>query len=689
MHDLIARSPKTELFNDRDLSWLSFNKRVLAETGFEDLKVYDKIKFIAIHGSNLDEFARVRLAILEQKVAATEGQEKEHHLNILAKARIEVHNQTIASGEILERSIIPELDSNGIILYYEPEALPAIHHEEVMHIFMSKVLSYLQPVIVTPKTNIFLEDRMLYFLVHLNAGRRLEDLKIILNIPNFALPRFYNLNKIEGRHYIIFLDDIIRIGIKILFHDFVFNGFYAMKLNRNADLRLEDRADEQEDLIEELQRGFDVRKTGEPSRFQYDSSMPASLVQFCKNRFGLEAGEMLPVGRYLSKNDFFKFPNPVGSVLLQEPWIPLKHKSLLLYGNYFEAIAKQDFLLHFPYQSYDYVLVFFNLAVLDQNVTEIMATFYRVAQDSHIVNALISAAKNGKKVRAFVELKARFDEANNIYWAEQMSKAGVEITYSIPGIKVHAKAALIKRRESGKQKKYAFFGTGNFNEKTAGIYSDMGLITSNESLCNELESVFQYLYKRERPQPFRQLLVSQFGSLEKFISLIDNEIDLAKKGKRCGITVKVNNLEDEEVIDKLYEASQAGVPVKVIVRSICRIKPGVPGLSENIQLYRIVGRYLEHSRIFVFLNNGNNDLYMGSADWMKRNLRSRVEVVFPILDAVIKAEVLDFLDIQLTPAIKTQLLSENLETINWPEPPEQYSAQLSFYKYLQQKSGGK
>ena len=643
MQELIAHSPKTERLNNRDLSCLSFNKRVLAETGFEDLGVYDKIKFLAIHASNLDEFSRVRLGVLEQKVAATEGDEKEHQLNILTKARIEAHQQTIASGEILERSILPELESNGIILYYDKESLPAVHHEEVMHIFMSKVLSYLQPVIVTPRTKLFLEDRMLYFLVHLNAGRRLEDLKIILNIPNFSLPRFYSLSKIEGRHYIIFLDDIIRIGIKVLFHDFLFNGFYAMKLNRNADLRLEDKADEQEDLIEELHRGFDVRKTGEPSRFQYDSSMPAPLVQFCKNRFGLEAGEMLPVGKYLNKNDFFKFPNPVGPRLQQETWTPLKHQSLLLYGNYFEAIARQDFLLHFPYQSYDYVLVFFNLAVLDQNVTEIMATFYRVAQDSHIVNALISAAKNGKKVRAFVELKARFDEANNIYWAEQMAKAGVKITYSIPGIKVHAKAALIKRRESGKYKKYAFFGTGNFNEKTAGIYSDMGLLTSNESLCNELEAVFQYLYKRTQPEPFRQLLVSQFGSLEKFISLIDHEIDLAKKDKPCGITVKVNNLEDEEVIDKLYEASQAGVPVKLIVRSICRIKPGVPGLSENIQLYRIVGRYLEHSRIFLFFNNGKNDLYMGSADWMKRNLRSRVEVIFPILDAAIKAEVLDFL----------------------------------------------
>lgn len=447
-----------EQHNDRDLSWLSFNKRVLEETSYKDNKVYDKIKFIAIHGSNLDEFARVRLAALEHIVTHCEESEKAYHLNILDIVRGEVYNQSIMSREVLESVIIPELEWNGIILYYGEKELPGIHYEEVMNIFMSQVLSYLQPVIITPKKEIFLEDRLLYFLVQLNAGRRLEDLKIVLNIPNYLLPRFYTLSKIEGRHYIIFLDDIIRIGVKGLFRDFIFNGIYTIKLNRDADMRLADEKEDPADFIEGLQRGLDFRKTGEPSRFQYDPAMSESLVQFCKNQFKLDAGEMLPVGRYLNTTDYFLFPNPIGQSLLHPPMAPLKHKSLLLYGNYFKAIAAQDYLLHFPYQSYDYVLVFFNLAVLDQNVTEIMATFYRVAQDSHIVNALISAAKNGKKVMAFVELTARFDERNNMHWAEEMAKAGVKITYSIPGIKVHAKVALIKRRENGKEKKYAFLG---------------------------------------------------------------------------------------------------------------------------------------------------------------------------------------------------------------------------------------
>jgi polyphosphate kinase len=674
-------------FNDRDLSWLSFNRRVLDEALFDDLNVYDKIKFVAIHGSNLDEFSRVRLAALEDMAADESLENRDVYVKILANARIEVLKQSRASRKVVEQILLPELEANGIHLYYGLYMFSGPHYDEVLHIFMSKVLSYLQPVIITPKTEIFLEDRMLYFLLHVDAGRRLNDLKILLNIPSNFLPRFFSLSKIGEKEYVVYLDDIIRAGIKSLFAHFDFKGFYSIKINRNADLYLEDEKDDEGDFMELLQRGLDLRRNGAPSRFQYDSSMPDALVEFCNKRFKLETEEMLPVGRYLSSSDFFRFPNLKGNSLLQPVWQPLRHPGLMLYGNYFKAIARQDFLLHFPYQSYDYVLVFFNLAVLDQDVTEIMATFYRVAQDSHIVNALISAAKNGKKVKAFVELKARFDEANNIHWAEQMAKAGVEITYSIPGIKVHAKAALIKRRENGEEKKYAFFGTGNFNEKTASVYSDMGLFTSDARLCDELESVFQYLYKRQQPASFKHLLVSQFGSLERFITLLDNEIQMAKQGKPAGVIIKVNNLEEEEMIAKLYEASQAGVAVKLCVRSICRIKPGVKGLSENIQLIRVVGRYLEHSRVFVFQNGGRNDIYLGSADWMTRNLRNRVEVVFPVYDEEIKKQVLDFVDIQFTPAGKTQLLSEYLDQIDWPGGIKQNCAQESFHDFLKQQAG--
>lgn len=673
--------------NDRDLSWLSFNSRVLDETSFSDLRIFDKIKFIAIHGSNLDEFARVRLGALESKVATASKENTTAHEQTLASARTEVLRQSDSARKVLEEKLLPELEASGIKLHYGLAGFTEKHQDEMMHIFMSKVLSYLQPVVITPKSVLFLEDRMLYFMVHLDAGRRLTDLKILLNIPSNALPRFFVVSPIENVEHIVYLDDIIRLCVPRLFQDFDFKGFYSIKINRNADLNMEDETAEPENFVEAMQRGLDLRRKGAPSRFQYDAVMPGELVKFCYKQFKLEQGEMLPAGRYLNSSDFFRLPYPSGAVLLQAEWTPLQHMSLKIYGNYFNAISERDYLLNFPYQSYDYVLVFFNLAVLDPDVTEIMATFYRVAQDSYIVNALISAAKNGKKVKAFVELKARFDEANNIHWADRMAKAGVEITYSIPGIKVHAKAALIKRREKGKVKKYAFFGTGNFNEKTASIYSDMGLFTSNAPLCDELESVFKYLYKRTAPQPFTHLLVSQFGSLERFTELIDREIQHAKEGKPSGITIKVNNLEEHHVINKLYEASAAGVRIKLCVRSICRVRPGIEGISENIELIRVVGRYLEHSRIFVFHNLGHTDIYMGSADWMKRNLRSRVEVIFPVYDAALKRQVLDFLAIQFMPASKTQLLSADLTILPWPAGPVQYCAQESFYMHLKNASG--
>lgn len=682
----VLETISTTLFNDRDQSWLSFNRRVLEETAFADLGVYDKVRFVAIHGSNLDEFSRVRLAALEQMAARTEGEDRVRYVKTLAAARNEVYRQSMAARQVIEQTIIPELAAQGVILYRDADALHPDHREEAIHIFMSKVLSYLQPVIITPRTEIFLEDRMLYFLVHVNAGRRLEDLKITLNIPSQSLPRFFTLSGRDNKHYVIFLDDVIRIGIPRLFPAFQFKGLYTFKMNRDADLHLKESIREEEDLVEILHRGLDVRRTGEPSLFQYDGTMPKELVDFCRARFGLEEGEMQPVGRYLGAIDLFRLPNPVGSSLLQDPWPALRHAELPIYGDYFDAISRRDYLLHFPYQTYDYVLVFFNLAVLDQQVTEIMATFYRVAQDSHIVHALISAARNGKKVKAFVEIKARFDEANNLYWAEQMAKAGVEITYSIPGIKVHAKAALIKRRENGIERRYAYLGTGNFNEKTAGIYSDMGLLTSRADLCQELESVFEFLYVRKQPAPFRHLLVGQFGSLETFVDLIDRERYHALAGKPSGITVKINNLEDEEIIEKLYEASQAGVPIRLMVRSICRIRPGVKGLSENIRLYRVVGRYLEHSRVFHFHNEGRDEVYLGSADWMNRNLRSRVEVVFPVYDPDVRREILQFLEIQFTPSVKSQHLDENLCVLPWPEPPEQYCAQEAFYRFLEHKN---
>ena len=377
---------------------------------------------------------------------------------------------------------------------------------------------------------------------------------------------------------------------------------------------------------------------------------------------------------------------PPNSLPSLAKWKPLKHRELSSYKHYFKALNDKDFLLHFPYQSYDHVLIFFNQAVLDPYVTEIMATFYRVASDSHIVNALISASKNGKKVRAFVEVKARFDEANNLLWAEKMEKAGIEISYSLPDIKVHAKTALITRVKEGVTKTYGFYGTGNFNERTAGIYSDIGLLTANPEMNEELKDVFLYLYTGRQPAPFKHLLVSQFNIIDRFKELISNEIKIAKNGGEGKIIIKLNNLEDAEMIDALYEASNAGVKIQMIVRSICRLRPGVPGLSENITLTRVIGRYLEHSRVFIFNNNGEPKMFLGSADWMERNLRSRVEVVFPVYDEACKAEIFNFIELQLAPYRKTSLIDKDLKPVAIaPGAEVGDDTQEAFYQLVQKK----
>jgi len=666
------------LFNDRDLSWLSFNNRVLSEIHFPDLKIYDKLKFIAIHSSNLDEFSRVRMAELEQLAAKENQPGTGYFARTLDAVRKEAQRQSVEARILLEKKLLPELKKSGIVLYHQPKKFHAIHEEEALHIFMSKVLTYIQPIILDEESIFFLEDRMLYFLVSLTEKRTKAERKMILNIPADILPRFYELSSLKGLKYFIYLDDIIRIGAKYIIRKYALNAFYAIKLNRNAELHLEEEAE----IFDALHKGFQARKRGEPSRFQYDSIMPDNLVLFCKQYFSLEEGEMLPVGRYMNNSDFFSLPNPVGHELVQHALKPLKHRSLSLFGKYFKAISRKDFLLHFPYQTYDYVLVFFNQAVLDPFVTEIMITFYRIANGSYIVNALISAAKNGKKVKAFLELKARFDEANNMYWAEKMAEAGVQISYSIPGIKVHAKAALIKRTINGKEQRLAYLGTGNFNEKTSDIYSDMGLLTSDPRHCSELESLFNYLFDKKKPPRFDTLIVPQFGGFEKFIFLIEREIEYVKAGFLGQIWVKINNLEDPDIIQKLYDASAAGVLIKLCVRGICRIRPGVAGLSENISVCRIVGRYLEHSRVFVFHNKGAQEVYLGSADWMTRNLRNRIEVVFPILNLKLKNEVLKFMEIQFTPSAKTQLLGPDLEQVDFTKNPKQYCAQLAFHNYL-------
>lgn len=680
----------TPKYFDRDLSWLSFNKRVLEEAGDQLVPVYGRIKFLAIYSANLDEFFRVRVAALRS--IANIGKKKinkELGLNpdqLLKQILSEVNDQLNEFGRIDRGELIPALQENNIIIYGD-EPLLKKHRKVLRQYFKSKVLSYLQPVVINEgiKTPPFLNNRALYFIVELTktGDEKKRPVFSTLNIPTDHLSRYFEFPSIKGIHYYIHLDDIILRNIDFLFPGYEVISCHSVKLNRDADLHIEDEYSG--DLVEKIRKQLSSRNLGVPSRFLYDSAMPEHMLDFLIKTYELTQEDIVSGGRYHNRSDMMSFPNPLGSKLEYKKQKPIEKRGLENVVSLFEAVEERDYMLHFPYQSYDYVLRFFNEAAIDPTVKEIKATFYRVASDSFIMNALISATKNGKKVTVFVEVKARFDEVNNLMWAEKMQEEGVSIIYSIPGLKVHAKMALVIRETEDGEKAFAFLGTGNFNEKTASIYADHGLLTCHDGIISEMNKVFKFLYKRKEVGQLDHLLVSQFNIIDRFKEMIDREIAHATNGRKGHIIIKVNNLEEASMIDKLYEASGAGVKVELIIRGICAVIPGVEGMSENITVRRIVDRYLEHARIFMFLNDGKDELYMGSADWMSRNLFKRIEVVFPIYDDEAKLEIKKLISLQLSDNTKARMLDEFHNNTHTEESGELVTSQSDFYKWLKKR----
>ncbi len=665
---------------DRDYSWLFFNYRVLQEAANEKVPLYERIKFLAIYSSNLDEYFRVRFAALRSIAHINKKKINSKFVTppkqLLQKILSEVHRQQEEFGQIKRKQIIPRLKENGIYFYRDEPILPR-HARFAEGYFKDEILSHLQPVMMTSAgvSEPYLDNRALYFVVDLESADRQKHFAHI-NIPSDVLPRFIELPKDEEYHYYIALDDIIREHLDFLFPGYTILGCYSIKLNRDADLNIEDEFNG--NLVKKIRKQITKRNLGVPSRFLYDHRMPDYLLEYLVKTFSLDKEDLVPGGRYHNMNDLFQLPNPFSPRLENDPWPPLRVASLDGI-TIRQRMEKSDIMLHFPYQTYDYVLRFFNEAAFDDTVTEIKATFYRIAPESFISNCLIAAARNGKSVTVFVEIKARFDEANNLMWAEKMQQAGIKIIYSIPGLKVHAKVALITRSINDQPRRYAYFGTGNFNEKTAKIYADDALLTTRENLVNELDQLFLYLAGQLKEPSFNHLLVSQFNILDRLNTLIDQEIAAAKEGKESRIILKLNNIEDRKMIGRLYEAARAGVNVQLIVRAICCIVP-----EENLVIRRIVDRYLEHSRIYYFLNGGTPIIYQGSADWMGRNLHRRIEVVFPILDDKTRSQVMEILRIQLADNVKATLIDAQggNETINEMGPDVQ--SQHATYKYLKE-----
>lgn len=671
--------------HDRDLSWLTFNHRVLMEARRPEVPLYEKIKFLAIFSSNLDEFFRVRFASLKsfKKLKSKKSMEEVDVKEGLLEEIIEVVKlQQKEFGMIYKDLIIPELAKHHIRIW-SGEELSELNRKSLNHYFKSRVLAYIQPAEVDPKgkQQIFLQNRGLYFAIKLRSrDEAMRERLMIVNIPSDHQPRFAELATGDDTHMYMFLDDMLRLNLPFLFPDDFILGVWSVKLNRDADLYIEDEFSG--DLVEKITNQLHQRNIGAPSRFLYDMHMPDDVLKALRKSLNLSKDELVPGGRYHNFFDFFAFPNPLYPKLESEKWPSLRNPELENEISLLNAIEKKDYLLHFPYESYDYVLRLFNEAANDPYVREIRTTLYRVASDSVIANALISAAHNGKKVVVFMELKARFDEENNIKWARAMEKAGIKIIYSIPGLKVHAKVALITRKSPGGPGRIAFFGTGNFNEKTAAIYADHGLCTSNEQMTGELEKLLQYLHKKKKDPKPETLLISQFNMPDKFRTLIDREIAHVNNNFAGHIIIKVNNLEDPLMIEKLYQASNAGVKIDLIVRGICCLVPGQKGFSENIRVRRIVDRYLEHARIFWFRNRGEHEIFMGSADWMKRNLYYRIEVVFPILDEVYKKEIEKNLEFQLKDNFKAVELNARLDNVEMEKPKRVVLAQKGFYTWI-------
>ena len=673
----------------RDLSWLEFNFRVLREAACEHVPLYDRIKFLSIFSSNFDEFFSIRYPAVLTLANLKRKSQKKIDSNLpddyLASVQKEIERQFAVFGDILTRQVIPELAENNIVLYYG-QALKEQHINEAREIFLSKVLSFLQPVFLNEDTLSRFEPEANKLYMIISLGKKGEDTMehAIIKVPSDSLKRFYKLSPVNGVDHVIFIDDIIKENSRFIFPGFEIAGVYCIKFNRNEDIDFTE--DYHGDILKLIEKQLSKRAHGFPSRFLFEPSMPRNVQLYVATIFGIDQDEIFTGSRYHNLSDLSSLPR-FGKKLINDEWKPLSLFKLSEGGNIFKEIRRRDILLHFPYHSYNPILFFFNQAAIDPDVSDIYITLYRLASDSLIANALISAARNGKKVIVFIELKARFDEANNISWSKKMKDAGVRIIYSIPGIKVHSKIALVVLGKGEEKEAYSLISTGNFNELTARLYTDHTLLSVNQETNSELLTLFHFLEKRQKPNgvntlAFEKLLVSQFNLTDRFEKLIQKEIENVKKKGSGLIRIKINNLEEPGMIELLYKAGQAGVNIQLIVRSICCLIPGVKGMSSNIVSKRLVDRYLEHSRIFIFGDDNEAKVFLGSADWMTKNLYYRIEVCTPVTDPFCRRELLDYFSLQWMDNDKTEVIN-SAEEIR--EGIEQTNGQLSIYNYLKNK----
>lgn len=671
---------------NRELSWLSFNDRVLQEAMDTSVPLVERIRFLGIYSNNLDEFYRVRVAnvrrsmlLKKNKIAGFEGSAAD-----LYKTIREVVLEQQRKFENTFSGLVKELAENNIHLINERQ----INTEDIAEVsafFHSELKHVIFPVVLDKKHNFpKLRDYAIYLAIRIVLPKNKIKYALI-QIPSDQ-SRFLILKK-ESCQYIMLIDDIIRLHLRTIFS--ILNPIdvsaHTFKFTRDAELDIDD--DVSVNFIQKLENSLKERKKGAPVRFVYDQDMPEDLLQFLLDSLSLKMGiNTIPGGRYHNFKDFIKFPDFSNNQFVYPPEKPCNNKLLENEDGLIASILKQDVLLHFPYQKFDYITDLLREAALDPKVKSVQINVYRVAKNSDIMNAILAAAFNGKEVIVVMELQARFDEENNLYWANRLKEFGVKVIYGVPHLKVHSKLLLITRESRSKQEHIAYIGTGNFNEKTARVYADICLLTSNPQLSNEVKKVFKLLENNLQRPFFKHLLVSPINGKRKIIAMIQNEIANAKKGKKASIRIKINNITDNQLIDKLYQASQAGVKISMIVRGICCLKPGVKNLSENITVISIVDRYLEHSRFMIFENGGAPLYILTSADFMERNMDHRIEVGTFILSKEIQKELEMIFEMQWKGSVKARIITSDMQNNYHKRDLPPFHAQREIYNYYLNKS---
>ncbi len=675
-----------KLYIEKELSWLSFNERVLQEAADKTVPLIERIRFLGIFSNNLDEFYKVRFADVKRRILISQergGSDNSKHL--LTKMQTKALRLNEQFDE-LYGDLIREMARRRIFLVNENQ-LDDTQKRWITKYFRKEVMPHITPLLIKDDIDVlqFLKDEYAYITVDLRKDDHSQY--ALLEIPTDHLPRFVMVPEQKGkrRKTIILLDNIIRYCLDELFKGFFdydeLNG-YAMKMTRDAeyDLRLEIEYS----LLEQMSEGVNQRLTAMPVRFVYEREMPQEMLDFLCSKLQISNYDsLIPGGRYHNFKDFIGFPNVGREYLENKPMPPMKCADFEGYANSFDAIKAKDILLYYPYHTFDHISELVRQASFDPKVLAIKINIYRVAKDSRLMNSLIDAVHNGKSVTVVVELQARFDEEANIEWSKVLTDAGVHVIFGAPGLKIHSKLLLISRREEGEIVRYAHIGTGNFHEKTARIYTDFALLTADQEITNEVRNVFGYIENPYRPVRFNHLIVSPRNSRKQLYRLIDGEIANAKAGKQAALTIKVNNLVDKGIVNKLYGASNAGVKINMIIRGMCSLVPGIEGVSENIRIISIVDRFLEHPRVVITHNDGDPQVYISSADWMTRNIDHRIEVAAPVRDPRLKQRIIDITNIHFTDTVKARLIDKEMSNSYVPRGNrKKVRSQVAIYDYL-------